>query len=160
MEEIDEYRQGLLSALEGVVSALGKIVAAIPAAAWQAPTGQVASTPHYILAHLHALESQVFAAQLPRFLEENNPALPLFDARAWMAGHYTPGKPARAIYAGFAHLRTQEVEWLRGLPPPGWSRLARHPWWGVRTLQWWVELQLDQTQRHQRDLAAALHFDA
>ncbi|OGO25831.1 MAG: hypothetical protein A2136_00625 [Chloroflexi bacterium RBG_16_54_11] len=156
MEEIDEHRQGLLSALEVTVSALGKIVAAIPAAAWQAPTGQADSMPHYILAHLHALESQVFAAQLPRFLDENNLALPLFDARAWMAGHYTPGKPARAIYAEFSHLRTQEVEMLRALSPPGWSRRARHAWWGVRTLQWLVELQLDHSQRHQKDLAASL----
>ena len=156
MEELDTYRQELLSALEGVVKALSKTLASISTHAWLLSYGQDTHTPHYTLAHLRELEEQVFSLQLCRILEEDSPVLPIFDDKAWMAGHYDPGKPARLILEEFTHLRTQEVNGLRALPSEGWSRIARHPWWGVHTLQWWVGLQLDYSHQHLKELAAFL----
>ena len=154
MEELDAYRESLLSALTGVVDQLSEIVAAIPHSAWQLPFGHDEHTAHYILAHLRELEIQGFSVQLCRFLEEDTPRVPLFDDAAWMASHYKPEEPVQAILADFANLRLQELNWLRGLPSACWSRTARHPWWGVRTLQWFVELQLENSHQHLGKLTA------
>jgi hypothetical protein len=154
MEELDTYRDELLFALAGVVDQLSEIVSVLPYNAWQLPFGHEMRTPHYILAHLRELEAQVFSIQLRRFLEEDTPLLLRFDDAAWMACHYKLEEPVQVILADFANLRRQELNWLRGLPAAGWSRSARHPWWGMRTLQWFVELQLEYSHQHLRRLTA------
>ena len=73
----------------------------------------------------------------------------------WLS-HYKPEKPAQVIFEEFSELRKQEVNGLKSLPSEGWCHTARHPWWGVHTLQWWVELQLDFSNQHLADLAAFL----
>ena len=153
MEEIVAYRADLLSALEGVVNKLSKIVVSIPSKAWYQPFGQDSRTPHYTLAHLRELEDQVFVIQLRRILDEEKPMVPLFDDDAWMAKYYRVDEPALLIKEDFDNLRKQELNWLCNLPTTAWSRTARHPWWGVHTLQWWVELQLDYSDQHLRELS-------
>ena len=148
MEELVVYRDELLSALQGVVEKLSETAASISDKAWYLPPGQDGNTPHYTLAHLCALESQLFNHQLQRILSEDAPLLSIFDDVAWMASHYDPQEPAQRILADLNELRDQELVLLRGLPSAGWSRSARHPWWGIRTLQWWVELQLDYSYQH------------
>ena len=153
MEELAAYRQDLLSALEGVVNELSKTVEGTPSGAWHLPFGSGSHTPHYTLAHLRELESQVFAIQLPHLLDEDTPLLPVFDSASWMASHYKPEEPAQVIMEDFANLRQHELNWLCDVSPEGWSHTARHPWWGVHTLQWWVELQLDYSYQHLRELS-------
>ena len=156
MEEIDTYRKELLSALGGVVDELFKIVAGIPSTAWYLPFGQTSYTPHYTLAHLRVLEVQVFAIQLRRILDEETPLLSVFDDGAWMTNHYRSQEPPFMIMEDIGNLRMQELNGLRKLPTPAWSRTARHPWWGVHTLQWCVELQLDYSNQHLRELSPLL----
>jgi hypothetical protein len=152
MGEIVAYREGLLSALEGVVNELAKIAAGIPSKAWYQPLSNGSHTPHYILAHLRALESLLFLNQLTRILDEETPVLQIFDDETWMATHYKPEEPTLSIMEDIVNLRKQELNWLRKLPSATWSRTARHPWWGVHTLQWWVELQLDYSHNYLREL--------
>jgi hypothetical protein len=142
-----------LSALEGVANELSKTVAGIPSSAWDLPFGQDSHTPHYILAHLRELEAQVFAIQLRRILAEETPLVPVFDDDAWMSTHYRSEETALKIMEDFINLRKQELNYLRELSPAAWSRTARHPWWGLHTLQWWVELQLDYSDQHLRELS-------
>ena len=152
MGEIIVYRQVLLSALNEVVNELSKTVTAIPTRAWHIPLGPDSHTPHYTLAHLRELEARVFVPCLYRIQDEDSPRLPVFNDEAWMARYYQPGETVEAIMQEFAHARSQELTWLRELPTVSWSRTARHPWWGVRTLQWWVELQLDCSKQHVKQL--------
>lgn len=154
MDALTAYRLGLLSSLAEVVDELSKIVAAIPTHTWHLPGELSSHTPHYILAHLRELEAQVFIFQLHRILDEDVPRLVLFDDERWMASHYTPEEPVPEILAGFTNLRKQELEWLRGLSSADWSRTARHPWWGVRTLQWWVEQQSEYSIQQLSELAS------
>lgn len=156
LEEILAYREDLLAALEGVVQKISEIVSGIPSEAWHQQVGSNSHSPHYTLAHLRALEGQVFAIQLRRILAEETPVLPIFDDEAWMAQHYQPEETAQAILEDFTELRKQELAWLRVLPSAPWSLLSRHPWWGVHTLQWWVELQLDYSNQHLRELSRSL----
>ena len=156
MEDIIAYRQQLLSDLRNVAKEVSQLVLAIPRDDWYIPFGLEVYPPHYTLAHLRELEIQVFGLQLRRFLVEDTLQQPLFDDVSWMAEHYDPSETAQAIAEEFSCLRTQEVLWLENLSSESWNRSARHPWWGVRTLQWWVEIQLDISHQHLRELSAFL----
>ena len=156
MEGIIDYRQQLLSALRNVANEVSRLVLATAANDWYIAFGLEVYTPHYTLAHLRELEIQVFGLQLRRFLIEDTLQLPLFDDVSWMAEHYDPSETTQAILEEFTCLRSQEVLWLQDLSSESWNRSARHPWWGVRTLQWWVELQLDFSYQHLRELSAYL----
>ena len=148
MDEITFYRQDLLAALDEVKIELSRVVMAIPSHAWHVPFGPGARTPHYTLAHLRDLEKQEYIPNLKCMLAEDNPLLPVFDDETWTLGHYQPGEDNEEILEEFTRLREQEVAWLGDLPTASWGCTARHPWWGVHTFQWWVELQLDQSRRH------------
>ncbi len=74
--------------------------------------------------------------------------LAAFDAEVWMAADYNPDVPAHLIIEDFAASRQWELGMLCGLAPLSWSRIARHPRWGVHTLQWWVELQRDNSHQY------------
>lgn len=153
MEELLAYRADLLTALEGVVDELSKSVAIIPSDTWHQPVRTGSHTPHYILFHLRDLEAQVFALQLTRILSEERPTLPVFNDEAWMDSHYHAEEPASAILAELIKLRHQEIGWLQNLSPEGWSRPSRHPWWGEHTLQWWVELQVEYSSQHLKEIS-------
>ena len=154
MEEIAYYRQDLLAALDEVKIELTRVVMAIPANALYVPFGSQARTPHYTLAHLRNLEKQEYIPNLKHILAEDNPLLPVFDDETWTLGHYRPDEAGGEILEELTRLREQEVAWLGDLPTASWSRIARHPWWGVRTFQWWVELQLDQSRQHVEQLSS------
>lgn len=154
MQELAAYRNGLLSALEGVIPELSSLVEAIPSRVWQVSKKPGAHTPHYPLARMFALDVYTFGSLLRSIVDKDIPLLPLFDEIAWMSGHYAPGKPAQLFLEEFIQLRKQEVHWLRSLSPECWSRTARHPWWGVRTLQWWVELQLEYSLQHLAEITS------
>ncbi len=152
MEELLTYRKNLLEALEGVVNELGKAAKAIPAAAWHTTTAAGQPTPHQVLAHLRALEAQAIAVRLRRILDESEPYLPLFDDDGWMEGNYDPNEAVSSILDDYARLRQEELSWLKDLPSAAWNRTARHPWWGVRALQWWVEQCLLVARQHLEQL--------
>jgi hypothetical protein len=153
MEELYAYRKLLLDRLETVVTDLRVAAAAIPAEAWQTPLNSSGQTPHRILAHLRDVEAGALSVRLRRILDEDGPDLELFDDDGWMASHYDPAEPPQAILDEYARLRQQELSWLRDLPPVAWNRAGRHPWWGMRALEWWVEQTLLYTQQHLAQLA-------
>ena len=156
MDELIAYRQELLSALERVVSDLTVLVYRFPFKEWHRKVGNERHTAHQILVHLWTLEASEFALYVRRINDEDTPLLPIFDDAAWMNKRYQPKEQPRNILNDFTNLRTQELEWLRQLPSTSWSRTARHPRWGVHTLQWWVELQLEYSRQHLNDLSRIL----
>jgi hypothetical protein len=156
MEELVAYRADLLAALGETIEELGKMVAKVPVRKSNQAIHPGEHTPHYILFRLCALESQVFAAQLPRILAEDTPILPVFNEEDWMATHYRLEASASSILAQLTKLRHQELAWLGDLPPAGWSHLARHPWWGLHALQWWVELQVECSHQSLRQLSSVM----
>ena len=105
-----------------------------------------------MLAHLRALEAQAIALRLRRILDESEPYLPLFDDDGWMAANYDPSEAVTSILDDYARLRQEEMAWLKDLPPAAWNRTARHPWWGVRALQWWVEQACWSPRQHLEQL--------
>ena len=152
MEELIAYRQALLAALESTIKQLTQTVNAMPSTAWHQPYGPDTHTPHCVLAHLRELEAEWFAVQLPRLQSESMPVLSACAKKGWMGNHYQPDEAIADILSEFSNLRRQELTWLRTLSSGDWSRIARHPWHGIHTLQWWVERQLDLSQQHLKEL--------
>jgi hypothetical protein len=152
MEELLDYRKNLLENMDGVVTELRQAAASISAANWHTPPAPDQPTPHQVLAHLRALEAHAIALRLRRILDESEPYLPLFDDDGWMAANYDPSEAVTSILDDYASLRQQELAWLHELPPAAWNRTARHPWWGVRALQWWAEQALLTARQHLEQL--------
>lgn len=148
MDELIAYREGLLLALERVIPELSKIMIHTPLKDWHRKSVSDTHTPFYYLVHLWVLEASVFALNVRRINDEDMPLLTIFNDEAWMKSHPRPKERPRNFLQDIAALRSQELDWLRLLPPTSWSRTARHPWWGVHTLQWWVELQLEYSHQH------------
>jgi DinB superfamily len=147
-EELDTYRRGLLSALEGMTADLSRIVARVPPDAWLVASAADEPTPHSVLAHLCELEAHVFGPNLYCIVADSNPLLPPFKNKFWIATDYDPNRSPVLLLEEFSVLRKQEVTWLQVLTHESWSRTARHPWLGLHTLQWWVELQRDYSYQH------------
>jgi hypothetical protein len=102
------------------------------------------------------LEEKLYAVYIKHYQDGEARSLALFDEVAWMATHYDPLKPPSMLVEEFAGMRTGEISRLRGLSSADWSRLSRHPWHGLRTLQWWVEHQLEASNRHLHELKPAV----
>jgi hypothetical protein len=156
MEELITYRQELLSALEADITLLARIEESVSSQEWYRPLGDDQPTPHYLLACLWIDDAQGFTPQIRRILDEEMPLLPDFDAEDWMADHYDLEEPAGIMIENFTSLRIWEVGLLCGLLPASWSRVARHPRWGVHTLQWWVEQQRENSHQRLSRLASLL----
>ena len=148
MDELAAYRQELLLAMEKVIPELYRLVDRMPSKDWHRKFGDDLHTPFYTLVHLWLVEAREYAINIRRIYTEDTPLLAAFDDQAWMDAHPRPKERPRNIVQDFATLRRQELDWLRQLPSAGWSREGRHPHWGVRTLQWWVEQQLDCSLQH------------
>jgi hypothetical protein len=156
MDELIAYRQELLSALERLIFDLAGLVKRTPFKDWHRKVESDRHTAHQILFHLWTLEAGEFALYFRRINDEETPQLPVFDDAAWMKKHYQSKEKPRNILSDFTNLRLMEIDWLRRLPVASWSRIARHPSWGVHTLQWWVELQLEYSRQHLSDLSRIL----
>jgi len=153
-QELTEYREGLLSALEAVAGALAVTAGKVHPDHWHIPNQPGGYSPHYILTRLLVLEEQVSAAMERLLLDEDIQVMEHFDEIAWLAMHYGPEKPLPVLLDEFMRLRKVQAKKLSGLTPGDWNRLSRHPRWGVRTLQWWVEHQLEVSRQHVRELEA------
>jgi DinB superfamily len=158
MDEIIAYRQELLAALEGVISDLTELVRRTPLKKWHHKDQTERHTAHQILVHLWALEASEFALYFRRIIDEETPRLASFDDKSWMRNQYKPKEKPSVILKEISVLRKLELDWLRQLPLASWSRTARHPQWGVHTLQWWVELQLENSRQHLHDMSRLLEL--
>jgi hypothetical protein len=94
------------------------------------------------------MERHAYSPRIERILAEDHPLLPAFDAEAWARRHYRQDEPLEEILEEYAALRQSELERLQSLPPGSWSRVGRHPVYGLRTLQWWVEKGLAHAEEH------------
>jgi hypothetical protein len=153
-EQLLLYRQRLLERLSTVREELAQAAAQIPAERWHAAAAD-GETPHRILARLRADEARRFSVRLWRILDEDEPRLQLFDRKRWLEEHYDPGEPYEDILAEYIMLRGEELEWLKGIAPQDWNRAGRHPAWGKKTLQWWVEQCLRASEEQLQRLKAA-----
>ncbi len=113
---LEKYRAALLAHWEGVCAALGEAWAHLPA--------QRRERASSIIAKLLEFER---AEVLPSLAKLLGRSLPL---------------PERGGLEGYCALRASEIAVARALTPEEWSLQVRHPRFGIRTTQWWVERSL------------------
>jgi hypothetical protein len=152
MEELFIYRQRLLERMETVVDDLraAALDGLFPESSSDRKEGQ--PSPHWWLAHLRNIEAQALAPRMKRILTEEEPLLSLFDDEDWMDKHYRLDEPIEAIVDDYERIRKGELAWLNEMKVQAWSRTCRHPWFGVRTLQWWVERTLAYAEEHLQEI--------
>lgn len=153
-EQLWLYRQRMLERLSAVREELAQAAAEIPPERLHT-AAEGGEAPHRLLARLRAEEEHRFSARLRRILDEDEPFLPLFDGKSWMEEHYDPGEDPQQILAGYMVLCGEELGWLKGIAPQDWNRSGRHPAWGQKTLQWWVEQCLRNSEEQLQRLKAA-----
>lgn len=148
MKELAGYRQALLERFTSIVGDMTQLAACIDQDGASASGDWEAGTLHRVLAHLRDKEAQFYFPAIQRILNETWPQLAGFDSMGWMEAHYRPDEPISSILEEYARLRQLELDWLHSLSELDWNRLGWHPYWGWRTLQWWVEQSLAHARRH------------
>jgi hypothetical protein len=148
MDELYDYRQRLLERYAAIPGEFASRLASLSQEARYRPLEPGGLNLHQVIAHLRDVEAQAFLPRLERILSEEVPLLSNFNQDAWMKSYYRAGEPLEAILAEFKGLRSRECGRLKNMPQNGWNRVGRHPVWGVRTLQWWVERSLAHNEEH------------
>lgn len=152
MNEIHIYRANLLNRFGSVVDELRQSSALLSSKDWHLPFGEQGRSPHWTLSHLAAIETQALAERIRRVAVEELPLLTLFDDEGWMAEHYNLTAPWEKLLDEYARARQEELALLHTLPAAAWNRQSRHPWFGQRTLQWWVEKCLWYSKEHLKQI--------
>jgi len=114
--ELEKYRAALLAHWEAVCAELREAWARLPAYA----RDRAAST----------------IAELLDF--ERGEVLTAFGK---LLGRPIPPPPQSGL-EGYCAVRAREIALTRPLDSAGWSARVRHPRFGIRTTQWWVEKSL------------------
>ena len=145
MEELYAYRRKLL---ERYVAVGGELAARLGQITAEEPTSSLSR----VVAHLLEVEERVFLPVMQRILHEEEPLLhypqvPL-DAREELRGEATLSE----LLEAYALLREKAVRLLEQQPAENWGRGGRHPVFGLRTLQWWVEQDLKHIEEHLKEV--------
>ena len=152
MEELWEYRQKMTDRFEAVVDDLEQAVENIPPQEYFSPLEPGGWNLHQVLVHLRDAEAHAFLPRIELILSQDHPYLENFDDEAWMAAHYDPAEPVKAVLDEYRRLRRRELKLLRLMPARSWSRAGLHPVQRVRSLQWWVEYSLSHAEEHLRQI--------
>jgi hypothetical protein len=135
MKELERYRRNFLARHRAIGEVLRRAVE---------PASKGKSV-HQALAELHARQTNVLYPCIEA-VQAGKSELPVFDVERWQeqgtAGNPTMDELLAAILAAHEKLSEQ----ISHLKPEDWSLQARHPWYGVRTLAWWLELNLGEME--------------
>jgi hypothetical protein len=152
MDELIEYRGRLLDRFERIPADLAQRMKKIALEDLHTPMMDSTWSPHRLLAHLRNSESQTFLPRFRQILGKDGPGAELFNNAARSDETYDAEEPLDEILQTYAQMRLLELEWLKSMPPGGWSWTGRHLVFGLRTLQWWVERSLVHAEQHLREL--------
>ena len=156
MKELYEYRRELIDVSLAVVQELRQILVSFPTSSLYHSPDPGISSPHRCLAHLRDVQVQALSKRLKQILTKENPSFTLFDDEAWLERHYRQEEPWQDILEEFARAQVQILADLDPRDADIWNRNAEHPWFGMRTFQWWVELCLEYAQEHLGQIQSAL----
>lgn len=156
MENLYEYRKRMLVRFQATVFDLEHAVDALPQRSWHMPLEPGGWSIHQVLVHLRDADAHAYLPRILRILAEDTPFVEDFDDSDWMAKHYNPNEPVGAILAEYRELRNKEIACLESMPADGWSRMGRHPTWGLRSIQWWVERSLAHCEEHLKQIQQSL----
>ena len=146
-EQLYDYRSRLLGRLESIAAEVAEAIAGISESRWHEPVKPAGRSPHAIIFNLHDLERRAYILRLRRILSEDSPVL-----EALAEKDHDSSVPMTQLLAEYKEMRSAELELLSDLPPAGWTRIGRHPAFGLRTVLWWAERILEHSKRHLQEL--------
>ena len=149
---LDDYRRRLLECYRSQPAAYRERLRHSNGASLQAPIKPGEWSAHQLIFHVRAADEQAYGPRLLRILREDRPQLENYDEVAWMADHYDPSEAAEAILDRWQAARQAWAGILESAPPGAWSRAGLHPFYGERTLQWWLERAVAHGEDHRRQL--------
>jgi len=147
---LDDYRQRLLDRYRRQVAHYGEHPVWLDERASHVPIKPGEWSAHQILFHTCLVDEQVYGPRLQRILREDHPELEDFDSEAWMEAHYDRAEPASSLLDRWGRARQRYASEAEAAPVEAWSRTGRQPYWGERTLQWWVERAVAHAEDHWR----------
>lgn len=148
MEELYDYRERLLERYRAIPDEFESRLARLSTAAGYQPQEPGGLKLRQVMAHVRDVEAESFLPRLERILSEETPLLSNINESGWMEARYRAGESLEDIFAEFRDLRSRELGRLRNMSQQDWNRPGRHPVWGLRTLQWWVERSLAHNEEH------------
>jgi hypothetical protein len=149
---LEDYRRRLLARYRAQVSAYAEHLAGLNDRAARLPIKPGEWSAHQVLFHTCSADEQAYGPRLRRILREDQPALEDFDSDRWMTEHYDAGEPTQMILERWRAIRQTYAADVEAAPRQAWSRTGRQPYWGERTLQWWVERAVAHAEDHRRQL--------
>ncbi|MGA9533497.1 MAG: DinB family protein [Anaerolineales bacterium] len=154
MEELKEYLAGLFDAFDGQPSAFQARMERFDSDDLHQPLEPNGWSPHQVIAHVLASESEALLPRIQRILDDHEPELPDWDGTGWMANAYSPDRPMADILAEYAAARRSVGARLSDIPMENWNRVGTHPTRGRRTALWWLEYTVAHAKDHLAQLAA------
>jgi hypothetical protein len=151
-DPLDDYRRRLLARYLDQVDEYARHLAGLDEGAARAPIRPGEWSAHQVLFHASSVDENAYGPRLRRILREQRPMLEDYDGDGWMAERYDPAEPTRVILERWSSVRRDCSAEAAGAPTEAWSRTGVQPYWGERTLQWWVERAVAHADEHWRQL--------
>ena len=152
---LDEYRRRLLGRYREQVTTYADHLASVGAGAILTPIKPGEWSAHQVLFHTLATDERAYGPRLRRILREDRPDLEDFDSDRWMAENYDSNEPAQSLLSRWRSVRDMYADEVAAAPAEAWGRTGRQPFWGERTLQWWVERAVAHAEDHWQQLHGA-----
>jgi hypothetical protein len=149
---LDDYRRRLLARYRQQPSDFARHLAGLDDESARRPIKPGEWSAHQLLFHSVVVDEQAYGPRLRRILREDRPGLDDFDSDRWMADHYDPSESIRRLLERWHQVRETYAAEAEAAATAAWSRTGFQPYWGERTLQWWVERAVAHADDHWRQL--------
>ena len=149
---LGDYRRRLLERFRFQPEPYHQRLRRLDGASLHAPIEPGEWSAHQVIFHVRAADEQAYGPRLMRILRDERPELENYDEVAWMTDHYDPDEAADAILDRWQTARRGWAGILETAPAASWSRSGLHPFYGARTLQWWLERAVAHGEDHRRQL--------
>jgi hypothetical protein len=146
LKELRLYRKKMIADFGALPDELERAYRAASSSTRELKPGE--RSAQQVLRELLFMEIRAFGPRLRAILDEE---LPTFEFVVDEAG-FEPGTLPEEMMEGYRIVRLEELGWIEAMPGEAWSRAARHPWFGIRTFQWWVEKSLVYAKDHVEEL--------
>jgi uncharacterized damage-inducible protein DinB len=153
MKEIREYQTRLLNRMWSQPKELRQALESFKDDELLQPLEENGWSAHQVVAHLCHVEWGAFLPRFDRILKDDTPFLANFDETTWMETYYDPEVTLEELLQDFDSVRQSACELLEEATPEQLSRTGRHPYQGVRTLQWWIEYAVAHADDHLEQLS-------
>jgi uncharacterized damage-inducible protein DinB len=97
-------------------------------------------------------DSEVWRRRLLLMVTQENPTLPTYEQENLVRERAYQDAEINSVLAEFKRYRGEIAQQLRALTPAAWERVGQHPERGPRTIRAGMELMVEHTEGHLRQV--------